>query len=75
MKEHSLDYLVVFEQNPDGSYCVYVPDVPGCVSAGDTLEEAEQMIREALQVHLASLREHGEPVPTPTSVARVVHAA
>lgn len=75
MNHHSMDYLVVFERNPDGSYCVYVPDLPGCVSAGDSLEEAEKMIREAIIVHVSSLHEHGEPVPPPTSVGRVVHAA
>ncbi len=70
-----MDYLVVFEKCDDGSYSVYVPDLPGCASSGDTLEEAEQMIREAIKLHLDSLRQHGEPVPPPTTQARVIQAA
>ena len=71
----STDYLAVFEHCDDGSYSVYVPDLPGCVSSGDTLSEAEQMIRQAIGLHLQSLSEHGEPVPPPTAQARIVHAA
>ena len=68
-----MDYLVIFEKADDGSYSVYVPDLPGCVSAGDTLEEAEQMIREAIELHIESMREQGEPVPPPTSRAGTIH--
>ncbi len=68
-----MDYLVIFEKAEDGTYSVYVPDLPGCVSSGDTFEEAERMIREAIQVHIESLRERGEPVPAPTSRAGIVH--
>jgi len=70
-----MDYLVVFEKCDDGSYSVYVPDLPGCVSSGDSLEEAEQMISEAIKLHIESLREHGETVPPPTTQARVIQAA
>jgi predicted RNase H-like HicB family nuclease len=70
-----MDYVVVIEKAADGSYSAYVPDLPGCVSCGDTPEEAERMIEEAVQLHLESLRSHGEPVPPPTTTARIVHAA
>lgn len=70
-----MDYIVIIEPASDGSYSAYVPDLPGCVSCGDTREEVETMIREAIQVHLESLREHGDPVPAPNSQAIVVHAA
>lgn len=70
-----MDYLVIIEPAADGSYSVYVPDLPGCVSCGDTPEEAEQMIREAIKLHVESLREHGEPVPTPSSRATTVRCA
>ncbi|MCC6680362.1 MAG: type II toxin-antitoxin system HicB family antitoxin [Phycisphaeraceae bacterium] len=69
------DYVAVFEKAQDGSYSVYVPDLPGCTSSGDTLEEAERMIREAILAHVESLREHGDPIPPPTTHARIVHAA
>jgi len=68
-----MDYLVIFEKCDDGSYSVYVPDLPGCVSSGDTREEAEQMIREAIQAHIESLRDHGEQVPPPISSPGMVH--
>jgi len=49
-----------------------VPDLPGCVAAGDSRQEAEQLIAEAIGAHIESLREHGEPVPEPSSTAGAV---
>jgi predicted RNase H-like HicB family nuclease len=59
-------YVVVFEPTHNG-VSAYVPDLPGCVAAGDTREETEELIREAIVTHIESLREHNEPVPEPTS--------
>ena len=59
-----LTYAVVFEQTPN-NYCAYVPDVPGCVSVGDTWDEMLAMIREALVFHIEDLIEQGEPLPEP----------
>jgi predicted RNase H-like HicB family nuclease len=59
-----MKYVVVYEQTPN-NWSAYVPDLPGCVAAGDTRAETEQLIHEAIQLHIASLREHGEPVPEP----------
>jgi len=70
-----MDYVVVIEKAADGSYSAYVPDLAGCVSCGDTAEEAKKLIAEAVDLHIQSLREHGEPVPTPTAEAHTVHAA
>ena len=50
----------------------YVADLPGCITTGRTLEEAERNIREAIQGHLQTLREFGEPVPRPTSLAKEI---
>ncbi len=72
--EVSLECTVVIEQADDGSCSVWVPDLPGRVSTGDTQDETLQMIREAIAVHVGLLREHGEPVPPPMSRATVVHA-
>ena len=69
-----MDYTVVIEAADDGSFSAYVPDLPGCVSSGDTREEAEHMIAEAIKGHLQVLREHGEPVPAARATASVVHA-
>lgn len=70
-----MDYVVVIEKANDGSYSAYVPDLPGCVSCGDTEEEVRQMIEEAVTLHLESLRSHGDPIPPPTTKAWTVHAA
>ena len=72
-----IEYLVVIEPAEDGSgFGAYVPDLPGCVAAGETREEVLELIRESIPLHIASLREHGEPVPPPAAqVERVVVAA
>jgi predicted RNase H-like HicB family nuclease len=57
-------YVVVYEQSPNGC-AAYVPDLPGCIAAGDTRAEVEQLIREAIALHIELLRERGEPVPEP----------
>ena len=61
-------YAVIFEQ-AEHNWGAYVPDLPGCITTGKTLEEMGRNIQEAVQGHLAVLREFGEPVPPPTSVA------
>lgn len=64
-------YAVIFEQ-ADTNWAAYVPDLPGCVSTGKTLAETELNVREAIAGHLQTLREFGEPVPEPTSVAKEI---
>jgi predicted RNase H-like HicB family nuclease len=65
-------YLIVIERADDGGYGAWAPDLPGCVALGDTIEDAEHQMREAIAFHLEGLREQGEPVPPPTAVAAVV---
>jgi predicted RNase H-like HicB family nuclease len=60
-----MEYVVVIEPAPDGSYSVYVPDLPGCVACGDSLEEVQSLIGEAVNLPIESLRENGEPLPPP----------
>jgi len=64
-------YAVVIEKG-ERNYSAYVPDLPGCVSVGDTLEEATAGIREAIEFHLEGLREDGLPIPQPSSSAEYV---
>ena len=64
-------YAVIFEQ-AETNWAAYVPDLPGCVSTGRTLEETELNVREAISGHLQRLREFGEPVPEPTSVVKEI---
>jgi predicted RNase H-like HicB family nuclease len=56
----------VIEQGPT-SYSAYVPDLPGCVSVGKTVEEVTELMREAIEFHLEGLRDAGQPIPEPTS--------
>ncbi len=64
-------YAVVIEKG-ERNFSAYVPDLPGCVSVGDTLEEAKAEIREAIAFHLEGMREDGTPVPPPSSCAEYV---
>lgn len=57
-------YTVVLEQEPDGGYVISVPALPGCVSQGDTRDEALSSIREAIRVYLEDCRDAGDPIPT-----------
>jgi predicted RNase H-like HicB family nuclease len=59
-------YAVVIEKAP-GNYSAYVPDLPGCIATGATIEETEREIREAIEFHLEGLRDSGQPIPEPTS--------
>ena len=67
-------YLIIYEKTETG-YSAYVPDLPGCISTGKTIEETERNIREAIEGHLKTLREFGEPIPRPTSVAKAVEVS
>ncbi|NVZ11042.1 type II toxin-antitoxin system HicB family antitoxin [Allochromatium humboldtianum] len=67
-------YAIVIER-VEHNYSAYVPDLPGCVATGRTLEEAEREIREAIEFHLEGLREDGLPVPTPTSQVDYIEIA
>jgi predicted RNase H-like HicB family nuclease len=64
-------YAVVIEKG-ERNYSAYVPDLPGCVSVGDTLEEAKAEIRDAIEFHLEGMREDGLPIPKPSSRAEYV---
>jgi predicted RNase H-like HicB family nuclease len=64
-------YAVVIER-ADGNYSAYVPDLPGCVATGDTVQAAEAEIREAIRFHIEGLKADGLPIPAPTSIANYV---
>ena len=67
-------YAIVIEK-ATSNYSAYVPDLPGCVATGKTVEETEQQIREAIEFHLGGLREDGLPVPSPQSQVEYVEVA
>jgi predicted RNase H-like HicB family nuclease len=66
-------YAVIYEHGPNDegldTWSAYVPDLPGCVSGGDTRAECEAMIKEAVSAHIQVLHDEGLPIPAPTSQA------
>lgn len=66
-----MQFTVIVEEGST-SWGAYVPDLPGCVAAGETREEALQLIREAIEFHLEGLKEQGQPLPEPHSYGEVV---
>jgi predicted RNase H-like HicB family nuclease len=67
-------YAVVIEK-AENNYSAHVPDLPGCITTGATVEEAEQLIREAIEFHLTGLREDGAPIPQPSSQVEYIEVA
>jgi predicted RNase H-like HicB family nuclease len=66
-------YAVVIEK-AEGNYSAYVPDLPGCVATGKTVEAVEAEIRDAIRFHIEGLKADGLPVPAPTTIADYVEA-
>jgi len=60
----ALSYRVLLRKEPEGGYTVVVPSLPGCVTYGDTVEEAIEMAKEAIELYIESLKAHGEEVPS-----------
>ena len=60
-------YAIVIEKGAT-NYGAYVPDLPGCIATGATVEETEDLLREAIALHLAGMREDNLPIPEPSSV-------
>lgn len=71
----TMQYTVILEWADDGSLSVWVPDLPGCFSTGDSRDEAMANIAEAIRGHVETLRSLGQPVPAPRASAGVVRAA
>ncbi len=59
-----LSYRVLLKKEPEGGYTVTVPSLPGCITYGETIDEAIKMVREAIELYIESLREHNEEIPT-----------
>lgn len=67
-------YAIVIEVAGE-NYSAHVPDLPGCVATGATVKEVEEAIREAIGMHIAGLREDGQPIPLPSSQVEYVDIA
>jgi predicted RNase H-like HicB family nuclease len=66
-------YAVVIER-ANGNYSAYVPDLPGCIATGESVETVEKNIREAIRFHIDGLVEDCQPIPAPTALAEYVEA-
>ena len=66
-----MKYAVIYEKTDTG-YSAYLPDLPGCVAAAATLAETEQLMKEAVVLHLAGMRSDGELIPVPTTITGYV---
>jgi len=69
-----MKYAVIIEKGEKG-YGAYVPDLPGCIAAGDTKEEVKKLIHEAIEFHIEGLREDGEQIPQPASSIEFIEVA
>ena len=69
-----MKYAVVIERGPE-SFGAYAPDLPGCAVAGESRDEVVRLIQEAIELHLQSLKEHGDEIPPPASSFEFVDVA
>lgn len=69
-----MKYLVVYEKTDTG-YSAYIPDLPGCVSVGESEAEVKEMIQEAVEFHLESMRADGDPIPEPSTSAELIEVS
>jgi predicted RNase H-like HicB family nuclease len=68
-------YAIVIEREPGSkNYSAYVPDLPGCVATGDTVEEVKRLMQEGIEFHLEGLRKDGQTIPLPTTVVDYAEA-
>ena len=65
-----MEYVVIFEKG-ENSYGASVPDLPGCIAVGETMEEVRELIAEAIEFHIEGLKESGEIVPQPSATLSV----
>jgi predicted RNase H-like HicB family nuclease len=70
----TMRYAIVIEKT-EANFAAYVPDLPGCVATGDSRQQVEARIRGAIELHLAGLREDGEPIPPPSSAVEYIDIA
>jgi predicted RNase H-like HicB family nuclease len=66
-----MKYAVICEKTATRN-SAYVPDLPACVAAGGTLQKTEELVRAAIEMHLAAMRESGDPIPEPTTLAEYI---
>lgn len=66
------EYAAIIEQSESGSWSAHVPDLPGCMTAAETLDDLKRLLPEAIEFHIQGLLLEGFPVPEPTTKAEMV---
>ena len=69
-----MKYAVVIEK-AESNFSAFVPDLPGCVATGGTIEEVEEQIREAIEFHIEDMKQEGEEIPQPNSSVEYIEVA
>ena len=67
--------FTVIDEPAGENYSAYVPDLPGCIACGDTIDETEALMKEAIELYIEALKKDGKPVPEPTTKARPIAVA
>ncbi|MFZ3086239.1 MAG: type II toxin-antitoxin system HicB family antitoxin [Candidatus Hydromicrobium sp.] len=63
-----LNYKILLRKEPEGGFTVFTPSLPGCITYGDTLDEAIEKAKEAIELYIESLKAHGEEIPTEENI-------
>lgn len=74
MKKMTMRYAMIIEKG-ERNYSAYLPDLPGCIATGKTIEEVKRRMSEAIELHLRGMREDGLSIPKPTSLIEYIEAA
>jgi len=61
---NTLNYKILLKKEPEGGFTVFIPSLPGCITFGDTADEAIEKAKEAIELYIESLKAHGEEIPT-----------
>jgi len=65
------NYTIIIEKTETG-YSAYVPDLPGCITVGDTVEETKRHIKEAMELYIGQLKMEGKAIPEPKTISEVI---
>lgn len=63
MRQKNRSFTVLYEQSDEGGFLARVPSLPGCMTQGETFEEAQRMVKDAIKAYCSSLKKHKEPIP------------
>ena len=65
---NTLNYKILLKKEPEGGFTVFIPSLPGCITFGDTIDEAIEKAKEAIELYIESLKAHGEEIPTEENI-------